>query len=424
MTGWLFSPASAAFLASALIAILAAAMLWRRRTMPGATELLWAVWLAAWWAVLAGLELAVVGRDAKILLSQLTYLGAASVGPLYLLFALKFAYPGRRVPLAIRASCIALPVVGIALAFTNQWHGTVWTAFEEDAARNLLIYHHGPGFYFVVVYSYVAILAGTILLINTAAQGPTRMSGQALVVVLAALLPLGANVLYVLGMSPMPGVDLGPAAFSVTAILFAVGVYRLGLFRVVPIARELVLDQMADGMIVLDPAGTIADTNGTALRLLQDIAPLRVGEPAPAPLLTALRGEAPGEPHGVLVSLGLREIEVRTSAVADARGERLGSLLLLRDVTKRVLAERALADARQALADRVHELEATLAHVKTLEGLLPICAYCKSIRNDQDSWQEVESYIGAQTGVKFTHSICPSCARKVLTEFDDAPPPR
>ena len=61
------------------------------------------------------------------------------------------------------------------------------------------------------------------------------------------------------------------------------------------------------------------------------------------------------------------------------------------------------------LANRVRELENALDQVRTLRGLLPICSYCKRIRNDQNYWQQVEQYVAEHTEVQFSHSICPDC---------------
>jgi tetratricopeptide (TPR) repeat protein len=66
------------------------------------------------------------------------------------------------------------------------------------------------------------------------------------------------------------------------------------------------------------------------------------------------------------------------------------------------------------LAARVQELEEALAQIRQLQSLLPICSYCKSIRDDKNYWQSVESYIGENTGTQFSHSICPPCYEKVV----------
>jgi DNA-binding response OmpR family regulator len=66
------------------------------------------------------------------------------------------------------------------------------------------------------------------------------------------------------------------------------------------------------------------------------------------------------------------------------------------------------------LAARVKELELALANVKLLQGLLPICCYCKKIRNDHNYWQQVDTYIADHSEAQFTHGICPECRDKIV----------
>lgn len=75
---------------------------------------------------------------------------------------------------------------------------------------------------------------------------------------------------------------------------------------------------------------------------------------------------------------------------------------------------------QQALADRVRRLEEALSNVKQLQGLLPICSYCKRIRDDKNYWSQVETYISDHSGVQFSHSYCPDCfARYVQPQIDE-----
>src|SRR5207237_6416573 len=80
----------------------------------------------------------------------------------------------------------------------------------------------------------------------------------------------------------------------------------------------------------------------------------------------------------------------------------------------RVRVGERLLELQATLADRVKELEAALARVKLLHGLLPICSYCKKVRDDQNYWQQVESYISAHSGVQFSHGICPGCYESLM----------
>ncbi|MEP6620374.1 MAG: PAS domain S-box protein [bacterium] len=73
-----------------------------------------------------------------------------------------------------------------------------------------------------------------------------------------------------------------------------------------------------------------------------------------------------------------------------------------RDITERKRAE----SEREQL---VHDLQAALAEVRTLQEILPICSYCKRIRDDENYWLTVEHYVAQHTNSKFSHSICPSC---------------
>jgi DNA-binding response OmpR family regulator len=78
-----------------------------------------------------------------------------------------------------------------------------------------------------------------------------------------------------------------------------------------------------------------------------------------------------------------------------------------------------MIELQQSLADRVKALEEALTRVKQLQGLLPICSYCKKIRDDQNYWQQVESYISEHSEAQFSHSICPDCyERLVKPELD------
>lgn len=68
-------------------------------------------------------------------------------------------------------------------------------------------------------------------------------------------------------------------------------------------------------------------------------------------------------------------------------------------------------------------LEKAVANIKMLEGLLPICASCKKIRNDKNNWQSVETYIAARAEVQFTHGICPECRARLYPELESKATP-
>ncbi len=82
------------------------------------------------------------------------------------------------------------------------------------------------------------------------------------------------------------------------------------------------------------------------------------------------------------------------------------------ELLARIRVGERVVELQVALAERVKMLEEALSKIKTLHGLLPICSYCKKIRNDQDYWQQIETYVADHSQAEFTHGICPDCVEK------------
>ena len=73
-----------------------------------------------------------------------------------------------------------------------------------------------------------------------------------------------------------------------------------------------------------------------------------------------------------------------------------------------------IVELQMSLADRVRELRDALSQIKQLQGLLPICSYCKKIRDDQNYWRQVEDYVTEHSEAQFSHGICPDCYEKFV----------
>jgi len=84
------------------------------------------------------------------------------------------------------------------------------------------------------------------------------------------------------------------------------------------------------------------------------------------------------------------------------------------ELKARIQAGVRIVELQTSLASRVRELEDALANIKQLQVLLPICSYCKKIRDDQNYWQKVEEYISQHLEVRFSHGVCPECYEKIV----------
>ncbi len=137
-------------------------------------------------------------------------------------------------------------------------------------------------------------------------------------------------------------------------------------------------------------------------------------------ILDGVRQGAPLAEFGTTVRLRRDgtpvDVSSAISAVKDENGQVIGVAILAVDITERKQAE----EERKKM---IQELNETLAQVRSLRGLLPICASCKRIRDEKGHWQALETYISGHSEAEFSHSICPSCAQNLYPEFMDKKQP-
>ncbi|MCA1592013.1 MAG: response regulator transcription factor [Acidobacteria bacterium] len=84
------------------------------------------------------------------------------------------------------------------------------------------------------------------------------------------------------------------------------------------------------------------------------------------------------------------------------------------ELRARVRVGARMVELQKSLADHVKELQEALSQVRQLQGILPICSHCKKIRDDQNSWQKLENYIGEHSEAQFSHSVCPDCYASIV----------
>ena len=148
------------------------------------------------------------------------------------------------------------------------------------------------------------------------------------------------------------------------------------------------------------------------------------------PALAILDWMMPGM-NGVEVSRAVRSLAQPSSAyiiLLTARSEKEDIVAALdagaddyltkpyhsEELRVRVQAGMRIVELQRSLAGRISELEAALASVKQLQGMLPICSYCKNIRDDDNYWQKVDDYISDHADVQFSHSVCPNCYDEIV----------
>nr|WP_290221272.1 histidine kinase N-terminal 7TM domain-containing protein [Trichocoleus desertorum] len=348
---------------TALISLVAAYAAWQRRTTAPASKPFLLMMLAiAGYATVAALEAAATTLSSKILWSKLEYVGSGSVITLFLIFATHFTHRKNWLTPKTLAWLWVVPILNVILVMTNSWHRWVWTGFLwSSASSNLLIYQHGPGFFWIMACVYAYTLAGAFLLLKAALRPSLLYRRQAIMALASAMIPLIGGSAYMLNLTP-PGLNITPMSFMLSGLIYSANLFRFQLFDLVPVARDTLVESMSDGVLVLDQQNRVVDINPAARELLGTTVAC-VGQPAAKSLWQwqdiARRCYDSGDHRLAIAREGkpLRYIELRTTPLRDRTQQLTGRLIVLRDVTERHQAELDLQQANQRLQNQLLEIE-------------------------------------------------------------------
>ncbi|MCX6025264.1 MAG: diguanylate cyclase [Chloroflexi bacterium] len=365
----LFTPYSAVLILTALVSAATAYAAWRRRPTPYSTVFITMMLVVTGYALIAAMEATAVRVSDKLFWSKLEYVGSNGTALFFLLFSL--AFTGRQVLIKWWTVILlgVVPYFDIMLVATNDLHGLVWPSLTPGpAGSNQLVYGRGPGFFWAIAVIYVYVLVGVGLLAEAAIRRSGVLRNQALAALGAAAAPVVGSLAYALGATP-PGLNVVPMSFTLTGLGLLVSIFRLGLFDLVPVARDMLVERMDEGLLVVDAQERIIDLNPAARRLLH-LPPNSLGLDAQKVLAErAVILNAPLRPGAGRVEILIdtdpaRYLTVRRAPLRDRRGTPSGALYLLHDTTDRRQVEAELHHANDQLQEQLKEIEALQSELR------------------------------------------------------------
>lgn len=410
------------------------AFAWRFRRSQTGTWLLISMIGATGWATMV-LLMAVLPTDVTGALLNLKFLFIALAPIAMVRVVLDMTGVARRFRGRITLLLLITPLVIQAALWNPAWYPAMISSIQFERT-GILTYiaaiTFGPLYWLNTGQGYLLMLGSMIVLLVASRPAPPVYRTQLLWVGLAIIAPVISNIVLITKIAPRQ-YDPMPIGLAVMATCMWWALLRHRLLELVPLARNRLVDAIPDCIVLTDNSGRIVDANEPMCRLLNSPLSQLLGQGLPetpvvltlAPtqrrLLQDLIASAPAVPDTTsavehLLVFAEREFAVRAMALnLKDQGSSL-RLLTLSDVTAKRRTERALAESHG-------RLEEALRQVKTLSGLLPMCAGCKKIRDRIGGWQSVEDYISAHSDAMLTHGVCPDCQTRIYDGFLQGPEP-
>lgn len=227
---------------------------------------------SAIWSISYGFELASNTLSQIRAIINVEYIGIVSIPLNWFLFCLNFSGKECWYQKPLNAIAILIfPIGTLLLVWTNQYHHLHYVTYTLSTGTPfpMIDITPGIGYRIFTIYFYLLLASGCYLLWAKFRSSDPVFRKQNISVIIAAIIPWIANILYLSGIRPMGHLDLTPFAFIITSLIILIGIYRFELFDTIPLAREKILELMQDGFIVLDKDHHIIDYNEASKRYIK-----------------------------------------------------------------------------------------------------------------------------------------------------------
>lgn len=382
--GWTLSYHLFPLIGTGAVSLTLMLIVWRSRTKAGAVSLLVVLFGVLGWTAMSIVQIA--SNDVALVglvdLLKMLFIPLTAVG--FFILAATYTNSNQFLTTRALAAATSVPVLtgGVVLTQAFGLHSFFYSAIETRTVttlrRTIVLPNSGVGPWFLVhsVHSYTLVFIGALLLLRSAINSWSVYRGQAIVMLVAVTAPISMNVLRLSGVTE---VDYTPFGFGITAIAVAWGLFRYELLDLVPVARDTVIEEMRDAVIVLDPEGRIADANDAARPIIgnpDDTIGMDAANVLPfdtAPHLV--------DPDGGWQELTLEHdgqtahYRLESTPVCDRRGKQTGTLLVLQDITEIKRREQQLRETGEELEilnrvvrhDIQNDMNVVAGHAQLLE---------------------------------------------------------
>lgn len=334
---------------SALISLIAAILAWRR-TAPGSLMLSLLLVSMAIWSGFYSTRWMDISLDAKIFWFKVMYIGVSPLPTLFLLFVLTFTHHDTWLTKRNLILLFVQPIVSLLFQWTNEFHHLYYSSIRAIQVQDFITIElgRGPWYYGNIVYSYAIIGIGFLLLSREALRSSPLYLNQCRLILIGSILPWVGSFYSEFHFIEWKGLDLAPLMFGLSGIIFALAVFRARFMDLIPVARSYLIENMSDGLLVLDEQNRILDINPAMGNFLENKVAAYIGKNASEvfvewmeqidflerELETRTELRVPKDPS--------RYLDLRVTPLHDRNQSLNGRLMVFRDITERKQVEKRL----------------------------------------------------------------------------------
>ena len=353
---WQETPFTIPLMIVSVISLILGAYIWWRFRRSWAIVGALLILASGEWMLTYALELGSSTLSAKIFWAKMQFVGRVIVPTAWMTYMLHYTGHEKWLSRRILALLFIVPVATLLLAFTNEYHDLIWKnlTLVTDGPFSALYRSYGIWYLLFIGHSYTLILRGVSPLVRMFFRSRHLFRWQTGALLLGSFAPWIGNMLDVSGLNPFPYVRLTPLCFPVTSLAVAFSILYLRLGDIMPIAREVIIEDMSDAIIVVDSENRIVDMNPSAQNLIGYPASKLVGHP----IEQAWRdwSDQVGSADDNMevkkeISLNLKDgvhiYDMVASPITDWLGNLVSRTIVLRDITERKQAEALIQESEE-----------------------------------------------------------------------------
>ncbi|MBU7032258.1 MAG: PAS domain-containing protein [Theionarchaea archaeon] len=290
------------------------------------------------WILGYAMELASTTPSAMIFWDQVQFISIIILPTLWFLYSIYYTCHENWITRRVKILLLIMPVVTFFLTLTNDSHNLIWMNYSLVQGNYLSMKEtYGLWFWFYVAYISALVLSGALLFFQMILTSPKPYKIQGGALLAALLFPIGAGILVLSGLNPIPSLNLIPVSLVFSNAIVALDIIYYWLGDILPLARETVIENMLDSVLVLDRKNRVVDLNPAARALLHDTGSTLIGKPIDDvfPTVSTFIPHIPTflKNSSILQYEG-KIFEIYSTPLTDWQGYHKGTLVVLRDITE------------------------------------------------------------------------------------------